>query len=219
MVNNSWNLFLENEFKKEYFVELANFLKEQYKNKIVYPKREEVFSAFAYQGIEDIKVVIVGQDPYHQPNQAHGLSFSVKPGIALPPSLRNILQELVDDVQIPMPTNGYLVPWAKQGVMLLNAVLTVEYNKPTSHQNKGWEVFSDQVIETLNSQSNPIVFILWGKNAQQKLPLITEKKHLVITNVHPSPLSAHRGFFKSKPFSKTNDFLIKHNRKPIDWSI
>jgi uracil-DNA glycosylase len=219
MVNNSWDQFLENEFKQEYFIKLSDFLKQQYTNHVVYPKKEDVFSAFAYHGIKETKVVIVGQDPYHQPNQAHGLSFSVKPKVLLPPSLRNIFKELVDDMQIPWPSNGYLVPWAKQGVMLLNAVLTVEHNKPTSHQNKGWEQFSDHVIEVLNNQENPIVFILWGKNAQQKLPLITNTNHCVIKNVHPSPLSAHRGFFNSKPFSQTNDFLSKHNRKPIDWSL
>lgn len=219
MINNSWNEFLENEFKQEYFIKLASFLKQQYDSKIVYPKKEEVFSAFAYHGIEETKVVIVGQDPYHQPNQAHGLSFSVKPQVPPPPSLQNIFKELVDDMNIPRPSSGYLISWAKQGVMLLNAVLTVEHNKPTSHQNKGWEQFSDQVIRVLNQQSNPIVFVLWGKNAQKKSPLITNNKHLIITNVHPSPLSAHRGFFKSKPFSQTNDFLVSNNRKPIDWSF
>lgn len=219
MINNSWNEFLENEFKQEYFIKLASFLKQQYDSKIVYPKKEEVFSAFAYHGIEETKVVIVGQDPYHQPNQAHGLSFSVKPQVPPPPSLQNIFKELVDDMNIPRPSSGYLISWAKQGVMLLNAVLTVEHNKPTSHQNKGWEQFSDQVIRVLNQQSNPIVFVLWGKNAQKKTPLITNNKHLIITNVHPSPLSAHRGFFKSKPFSQTNDFLVSNNRKPIDWSF
>lgn len=219
MINNSWNEFLENEFKQEYFIKLATFLKQQYNSKIVYPKKEEVFSAFAYHGIEETKVVIVGQDPYHQPNQAHGLSFSVKPQVPPPPSLQNIFKELVDDMNIPRPSNGYLISWAKQGVMLLNAVLTVEHNKPTSHQNKGWEQFSDQVIRVLNQQSNPIVFVLWGKNAQKKVPLITNNIHLIITNVHPSPLSAHRGFFKSKPFSQTNDFLVSNNRKPIDWSF
>lgn len=219
MINNSWNEFLENEFKQEYFIKLASFLKQQYDSKIVYPKKEEVFSAFAYHGIEETKVVIVGQDPYHQPNQAHGLSFSVKPQVPPPPSLQNIFKELVDDMNIPRPSSGYLTSWAKQGVMLLNAVLTVEHNKPTSHQNKGWEQFSDQVIRVLNQQSNPIVFVLWGKNAQKKSPLITNNKHLIITNVHPSPLSAHRGFFKSKPFSQTNDFLVSNNRKPIDWSF
>ncbi len=219
MINNSWNEFLEYEFKQKYFIELATFLKQQYANKTVYPKKEEVFSAFAYHGIEETKVVIVGQDPYHQPNQAHGLSFSVKPQTPPPPSLQNIFKELVDDMNISQPSSGHLVFWAKQGVMLLNAVLTVEYNKPTSHQNKGWEVFSDQVIRVLNQQVNPSVFILWGKNAQKKIPLITNKRHLVITNVHPSPLSAYRGFFKSKPFSQTNDFLVSNNRKPIDWSF
>ncbi len=219
MVQTNWDDFLKKEFEKEYFKELASFLSVEYIDKVVFPKKEDVFSAFGYTNIEDTKVVIVGQDPYHQPNQAHGLSFSVKPQVPLPPSLRNIFKELVDDCQVAFPNNGYLVPWAKQGVMLLNNVLTVEYNKPNSHKNKGWEQFSDCVIEELNNQEKAIMFILWGKNAQEKRRLITNPLHGVIENVHPSPLSAHRGFFKSQPFSKTNTFLQQHHRSMIDWSL
>ncbi len=219
MVNNSWDAFLKSEFGQPYFQELSAFLKEQYATKTIFPQKREVFSAFSYFGIEATKVVILGQDPYHQPNQAHGLSFSVRPRVALPPSLRNIYKELVNDCGVAMPTSGCLVPWAQQGVLLLNAVLTVEHSKPNSHQNKGWETFSDHVIALLNNQNQPMVFIFWGKNAQAKMPLITNPRHHIIYSAHPSPFSAHYGFFESRPFSRTNDFLIKHQRTAIDWRI
>jgi uracil-DNA glycosylase len=219
MLNNHWDDFLKEEFNQSYFKELSAFLSEQYKHKTIYPTKEEVFSAFAYTDYPDIKVVILGQDPYHQPGQAHGLSFSVKPSVALPPSLKNIYKELVDDLNVAVPSNGCLIPWAKQGVLLLNAVLTVEKNQANSHANQGWEQFTDHVIEKCNEHSKPVVFVLWGRNAQKKEHLIMNAKHLIIKTVHPSPLSAYQGFFGSKPFSKINSFLLANNRNPIDWSF
>ncbi len=213
-----WEDFLKNEFKKEYFIELSHFLKEAYSSRVIYPKREDVFNAFAYTKYEDMKVVLLGQDPYHQPQQAHGLCFSVNPECPLPPSLRNIYKEMCDDLGCPMPKNGYLVHWAKQGVLMLNSILTVEEGKPLSHQGKGWEIFCDHVLEVCNQSEQPLVFILWGKQAQMKERFVTNSHHLVIKSAHPSPLSAYNGFFGSKPFSRTNDFLIKNGRKPIDWS-
>lgn len=213
-----WEDFLKNEFKKEYFIELSHFLKEVYSSRVIYPKREDVFNAFAYTKYEDMKVVLLGQDPYHQPQQAHGLCFSVNPECPLPPSLRNIYKEMCDDLGCPMPKNGYLVHWAKQGVLMLNSILTVEEGKPLSHQGKGWEIFCDHVLEVCNQSEQPLVFILWGKQAQMKERFVTNSHHLVIKSAHPSPLSAYNGFFGSKPFSRTNDFLIKNGRKPIDWS-
>jgi len=214
-----WEDFLNKEFKEEYFIRLSAFLKEAYSTCIVYPKREDVFSAFAYTKYEDMKVVIIGQDPYHQPNQAHGLCFSVNPGISIPPSLRNIYKELNEDIGCKIPETGCLIPWAKQGVLLLNSVLTVEDSKPLSHQNKGWEYICDHVIVECDKSENPIVFILWGKQSQSKEKLLHNPKHLVIKSVHPSPLSAYNGFFGSKPFTKANDFLLKNGRSPINWCL
>jgi len=214
-----WEDFLKKEFKEEYFIQLSEFLKEVYSTHIIYPKREDVFNAFAYSKYEEMKVVIIGQDPYHQPNQAHGLCFSVNPGIPLPPSLRNIYKELCEDIGCKMPETGCLIPWAKQGVLLLNSILTVEESKPLSHQDKGWEIFCDHVLIECDKSENPIVFILWGKQAQSKEKLLRNPKHLVIKSVHPSPLSAYNGFYGSKPFSKTNDFLIKNGRSPINWCL
>ena len=214
-----WEDFLKKEFNEEYFIQLSDFLKEAYSSRTIYPKKEDVFGAFGYSSYDDMKVVIIGQDPYHQPNQAHGLCFSVNPGIPLPPSLRNIFRELCEDVSCEMPKNGNLVHWAKQGVLLLNSILTVEENKPLSHQNKGWELFCEHVLEQCNQSKHPIVFILWGKQAQAKESLITNSIHLVLKSVHPSPLSAYNGFFGSKPFSKTNEFLIKNGRSSIDWYL
>lgn len=215
----NWKDFLQDQFMQPYFKELAVFLTDQYKNEVVYPKREDVFSAFAYTNLTEVKVVIVGQDPYHQPNQAHGLAFSVNHGVAIPPSLKNIFKELVDDCQIATPTHGNLKKWALQGVLLLNNVLTVKQGEPNSHKNKGWEIFTGEVLKLLNNLEQPIVFILWGNHAQMRKHLLTNFNHLIIEAAHPSPLSAHQGFFKSKPFSKTNEFLIKHNQSPIDWSL
>ncbi len=219
MVNNQWDPFLMDEFEQPYFKKLSEFLKEQYQKTIVYPQKAEVFSSFYYTDYPNVKVVILGQDPYHQPQQAHGLSFSVKPHVPPPPSLLNIFKELHDDLNIPKPSNGCLIPWAKQGVLLLNAVLTVEANRANSHTNKGWETFTDHVISKCNAHQKPVVFILWGRNAQKKEHLITDPKHLIIKSAHPSPLSAYQGFFNSKPFSKTNAFLKANDRQPIDWSF
>lgn len=211
-----WEDFLKAEFKEAYFLELSAFLKEEYANKVIYPVRDDVFSAFRFTPYDELKVLILGQDPYHQPNQAHGLSFSVKPGVPLPPSLRNIYQELKDDLNIDRQ-NGCLIDWAKQGVMMLNTALTVEASKPMSHKNKGWEIFTDKVIRLCNEHPEPVVFVLWGKQAMMKSGLITNRKHLIVSSAHPSPLSAYNGFFGSKPFSKINRFLKEHNRGEIQW--
>ncbi len=219
MIGNLWDQYLEQEYKKEYFQKLMDFVKEEYKHKTIYPKQNEVFNAFRYTDYSNVKVVILGQDPYHGPNQAEGLSFSVKNEVLKPPSLQNIFKELESDLGIPFPEHNSLKPWAKQGVLLLNAVLTVEEHKPTSHKNQGWEEFTDQVIKILNDRDTPTVFILWGSYARSKKAFITNKKHLVIESAHPSPFSARNGFFGSKPFSKTNEFLKKNNIKEIDWRI
>lgn len=219
MIGNQWDHYLENEYKKEYFQELLDFIKEEYKNKTIYPKQNEVFNAFRYTDYQDIKVVILGQDPYHGINQAEGLSFSVKDEVLKPPSLKNIFKELESDLGIPFPEHNSLKPWAKQGVLLLNAVLTVEEHKPTSHKDRGWENFTDAVIKVLNERDKPIVFILWGSYARSKKTYITNPIHLVIESAHPSPFSARNGFFGSKPFSKTNEFLKKNGIKEIDWRI
>ena len=219
MLNNGWSAFLDEEFSQPYFKELASFLKDEYATKQIYPSKQEVFSSFYYTDIKDVKVVIIGQDPYHQPNQAHGMCFSVKAGIATPPSLLNIYKELNSDLGCYIPNNGFLLSWAQQGVLLLNAILTVEDSHPLSHKNKGWETFTDHVLLKLNKQDQPIVYLLWGKSAQQKATLLTNPKHLLLKAAHPSPLSAYNGFFGSKPFSKTNDYLLKNNLKPINWQI
>jgi uracil-DNA glycosylase len=217
--NNDWDELLKDEFEKDYYKKLRTFLANEYKAKTIYPDMYNIFNALRYTAYKDVKVVILGQDPYHGEGQAHGLSFSVNPGVTPPPSLVNIYKELRDDLGCYIPNNGYLKKWADQGVLLLNAVLTVIQDKANSHKNKGWEMFTDSVISLLNLRQEPIVFILWGNNAQSKMSLITNPKHLIIKSVHPSPLSASRGFFGSKPFSKTNDFLKANNLKPIDWQI
>lgn len=219
MIGNGWDELLKNEYKKEYFINLKNFLINEYKNKIVYPKMSEIFNAFIKTSYDKVKVVIIGQDPYHGENEAEGLSFSVKIGIQKPPSLVNIFTELKNDLGIDSPNHGSLVSWAEEGVLLLNSTLTVVKDCPKSHSNRGWEVFTDEVIKIINSKETPVVFILWGSDARSKKKLITNKKHFIIESAHPSPLSAYRGFFGSKPFSKTNEFLIKNNIKPINWKI
>jgi len=219
MIGNNWDLKLKDEFKKEYFTNLMNFIKNEYKTKTIYPKQNEVFNAFRYTDFNNVKVVIIGQDPYHGPNQAEGLSFSVSNEVLKPPSLQNIFKELESDLGIPFPKHNSLKPWAKQGVLLLNAVLTVEEHKPTSHKDKGWETFTDDVIKIINKKQQPVVFILWGAFARSKKNLITNPKHLIIESAHPSPFSARNGFFGSKPFSRTNEFLRKNNLKEIDWRI
>ena len=219
MIGNNWDKLLEDEYKKEYFVNLIEFLKKEYKEKTIYPKQNEIFNAFRYTSYDDVKVVIIGQDPYHGPKQAEGLSFSVSNDVLKPPSLQNIFKELESDLGIPFPKHNSLIPWAREGVLLLNAVLTVEEHKPASHSKIGWEMFTDHVIEVLNKREKPIVFILWGAFARSKKSLITNTNHYIIESAHPSPFSARNGFFGSKPFSKTNDFLKKHNIKEIDWKV
>jgi uracil-DNA glycosylase len=219
MIGNKWDSFLSDEYKKDYFIELINFIKDEYKNKTIYPKQNEVFNAFKYTDFDNVKVVILGQDPYHGPNQAEGLSFSVSNEVLKPPSLKNIFKELESDLGIPFPEHNSLKPWAYQGVLLLNAVLTVEEHKPTSHKDKGWEIFTDDVIKILNERKEPVVFILWGAYARNKKSLITNPNHYVIESAHPSPFSARNGFFGSKPFSKTNEFLKNNGIKEIDWRV
>lgn len=216
---NQWQDLLKDEFSKEYYLKLREFLKLEYSTRTIYPHMNDIFNALHFTSYEDVKVVILGQDPYHGYKQAHGLSFSVQPRIKIPPSLRNIYKELQNDLGCYIPNNGFLKSWAKEGVLLLNTVLTVREGTPNSHKNKGWEIFTDKVISLLNEREKPIVFILWGNNAISKEKLITNKNHLILKSVHPSPLSASRGFFGSKPFSKTNDFLKSINEEPINWQI
>ena len=215
---NDWSDFVFEEMKQPYYQKLRNFLKTEYKTKTVYPDMYNIFNALKWTPLKDVKVVILGQDPYHDENQAHGLAFSVKPGISLPPSLKNIYREIETDLNVKMPQSGYLKSWAQQGVLLLNTVLTVRAHQAASHQNMGWEIFTDHIIDKIAAENRPIVFILWGKKAEEKEEKIKNPLHLVIKSPHPSPLSASRGFFGSRPFSRTNDYLIKNNIKPIDWS-
>ena len=219
MIGNDWDIVLENEFKKDYFYKLLKTVQLEYSKKIIYPSKKQVFRAFRYTSYKDLKVVILGQDPYHGEGEAEGLSFSVPKGIKRPPSLNNIFKELHADLGLNISDSSSLVPWAKQGVLLLNTVLTVEKDKAGSHKDLGWQVFTDEVIKKINEKEEPVVFILWGNYARSKKKFITNPKHLVIESAHPSPLSAYNGFFGSKPFSKTNDFLIKNNLRPINWQI
>lgn len=218
-LENDWKEALDAEFHKPYYKDLYEFVKQEYNTEVVYPTADNLFNAFTYTPLHEVKVVIIGQDPYHGENQAHGLCFSVQKGVKIPPSLVNIYKELHDDLGCYIPNNGYLEKWAKQGVLLLNTVLTVRAHTPLSHQGKGWEQFTDAVIQKVNEQDRPVVFILWGKPAQAKKKMLTNPKHLILEGPHPSPLSAFRGFFGSKPFSQTNDFLIKNGIEPIDWQI
>ncbi|GAB6532530.1 MULTISPECIES: uracil-DNA glycosylase [Bacillus] len=219
VLKNDWGPLLAPEFEKEYYRKLADFLKEEYSTHVVYPKKEDIFNALEYTSYENTKVVILGQDPYHGPNQAHGLSFSVQPGVKTPPSLLNMYKELRDEYGYDIPNNGYLVKWAEQGVLLLNTVLTVRQGEANSHKGKGWEHFTDRVIELLNEREKPVIFILWGRHAQAKKKLITNSNHHIIESVHPSPLSARRGFFGSKPYSKVNTILANMGEREIDWEI
>lgn len=218
-ITNDWMELLKDEFEKDYYKSLRAFLVKEYAAGTIYPDKYDIFNALNYTAYKDVKVVILGQDPYHGPKQAHGLSFSVKPGVQAPPSLVNIYKELKDDLGCYIPNNGYLKKWADQGVLLLNTALTVRANEANSHRNKGWEMFTDKIITILNERQDPMVFILWGNNAISKEKLITNKIHYIIKSVHPSPLSASRGFFGSKPFSKTNNFLRSVGQKEIDWQI
>ncbi|MDH8700860.1 uracil-DNA glycosylase [Dysgonomonadaceae bacterium PH5-43] len=216
-IEQSWKERLINEFNKPYFELLVSFVKREYSTKTIYPKGDKIFNAFDKTPFDKVKVVILGQDPYHEPNQAHGLCFSVNDGVQIPPSLVNIYKELRDDLGIEASASGNLERWAKQGVLLLNATLTVQAHKAGSHQNKGWEEFTDAVIHKIAEEKSNVVFILWGAYAQKKGSFINPSKHLVIKSAHPSPLSAYRGFFGSKPFSKTNEYLIKTNQETISW--
>lgn len=219
ILDNDWQNLLEEEFKKEYYQNLRNFLTSEYRNKTIYPHMNNIFNALKFTAYKDVKVVILGQDPYHGPNQSHGLAFSVNKGVKVPPSLVNIYKELHEDLGCYIPNNGYLESWAKQGVLLLNTVLTVRAHEANSHKNMGWEQFTDKIISLLNDREDPIVFILWGNPSISKKKLISNNKHFIITSPHPSPLSAFRGFFGSRPFSKTNDFLKSINKAPINWQI
>ena len=219
MIGNDWDNILKQEYEKEYFKNLEQFVFNEYKSKTIYPKINEIYNAFRYTSFNDIKVVIIGQDPYHGENQAEGLCFSVKKGVVKPPSLNNIFKELYEDLGCIIPTHGSLISWTKEGILLLNAVLTVEKDKAASHKGKGWEIFTDEVIKIINKKDTPVVFILWGSYARSKKELITNDKHFIIESAHPSPLSAYNGFFGSKPFSKTNNFLISKGIKPINWEI
>ncbi|NMA91087.1 MAG: uracil-DNA glycosylase [Amphibacillus sp.] len=219
LLTNDWEPILKAEFNKPYFIQMGEFLAKEYAEQVVYPAKAEIFNALNMTSFEDVKVVILGQDPYHGPNQAHGLSFSVQPGVKIPPSLRNIYQELHSDLGLLIPNHGHLVKWAEQGVLMLNTVLTVRAGEANSHQGIGWEQFTERVIESLNEKSDPVVYFLWGASAQKKERLIDTSKHLVIKSPHPSPLSSYRGFFGSKPFSQANQHLEQAGLKPIDWQI
>lgn len=219
VINNDWLAAIGEEFDKPYYKQLSHFVETEYSHHIVYPNVNDIFNAFHFTPLSEVKVVILGQDPYHNEGQAHGLCFSVKPEVDIPPSLLNIYKELREDLGFSMPNHGYLEKWSRQGVLLLNSVLTVRAHQANSHRGKGWEVFTDSVIHTLNTQKRPIVFILWGKPAQAKKSMLNNPLHLILEASHPSPLSAFRGFFGSKPFSKTNEFLQNHGLEPIDWQI
>lgn len=219
LVDNDWAEVIGDEFKKDYFIKLLDFLENEYRTKIIYPDYRDLFNAFHFTPYKKVKVVLLGQDPYHGPGQAHGLSFSVKPGISVPPSLVNIFKEMKDDLGEEIPTHGFLESWARQGVLLLNTVLSVRAGEANSHRKMGWEIFTDQVIRAINDKDEPVIFWLWGKPAQAKKKLITNAQHYILEAPHPSPLSVYRGFYGSKPFSKTNAFLVQNNKTPINWTL
>ncbi len=218
-IGNCWDDVLKGEFEKEYYLSLREFLKYEYSHYPIYPNMYDIFNSLKYTPYDKVKAVILGQDPYHQPGQAHGLCFSVKKGTPLPPSLQNIYKELQSDLGIPPASHGELISWAQNGVLLMNTVLTVREGQPNSHKNHGWEIFTDHVIELLNKREAPMVFILWGANARSKVKLITNPNHLILQSAHPSPLSAYNGFFGNRHFSKTNEFLVSHGIEPVDWKI
>lgn len=218
-ITNGWKDFIDNEVSKEYFLDLKEFLIKEYSEKKIYPAKKDLFRCFELTDFKDVKVIILGQDPYHQVNQAHGLCFSVNKGIKVPPSLVNIYKEINNDYGYNIPNHGDLTKWAKEGVLLLNTIMSVEDSKPMAHANKGWEVFTDRVIKELNDDNTPKVFMLWGSPSRKKKVLITNPNHLVLETVHPSPLSAYNGFFGCKHFSKANEFLKLNARKEIDWRI
>lgn len=216
MINKNWDIILKDEFHKPYFKNLGIFVKQEYKTKQIFPPYENIFDALRFTDYDEVKVVILGQDPYHGLGEAHGLSFSVHNGIKMPPSLLNIFKELKNDLNINR-TESDLTNWAKQGILLLNSIMTVEKDKPLSHKNKGWEIFTDTIIQKLNERNEPVIFVLWGSFARSKKEFITNKQHIIIESVHPSPLSANRGFFGSRPFSKINNNLISRGKSPIKW--
>lgn len=218
-IENDWLDAISGEFKKPYYRELFQFVKEEYSRYVIYPNADDIFNAFHFTPLSEVKAVILGQDPYHNVGQAHGLCFSVKPDVEIPPSLVNIYKELEVDMGCRIPNNGYLKKWADQGVLMLNTVLTVRAHQAASHQGKGWEQFTDAVIEAVNAQDRPIVYMLWGRPAQSKIPMLTNPKHLILKAPHPSPLSAYRGFFGCRHFSQANAFLKKNGLEPIDWQI
>ncbi len=218
-IGNSWDTILQDEFKKDYYLKLREFLKYEYSHYHVYPNMYDIFNALKYTDYNDVRAVILGQDPYHGPGQAHGLCFSVKKGVVPPPSLKNIFKELYEDLGVVPPQSGELIPWTKQGVLLLNTVLTVRQGQANSHKGKGWEQLTDSIIKKLNEREKPIAFILWGGNARSKSGLITNPKHGIFQCAHPSPLSAFNGFFGCRHFSKVNNFLVQNGMEPIDWSL
>ena len=218
-IGNEWDEILKDEFEKEYYLNLREFLKREYFTYHIYPNMYDIFNALKYTSYSDVKAVIIGQDPYHGQGQAHGLCFSVQKGVAVPPSLQNIYKEIYSDLGIPPANHGSLKKWADSGVLMMNAVLTVREGQANSHKGKGWEIFTDRVIELLNEREKPIVFLLWGGNAKQKMRLITNPNHLILQAAHPSPLSAFNGFFGCRHFSKANEFLANHGIEPIDWRI
>lgn len=219
MITNDWLPALQEEFKKPYYRTLYQFVREEYAKTTIYPPADDIFNALHLTPLSQVKVLILGQDPYHNAGQAHGLCFSVKPEVDIPPSLENIYKELESDLGCYIPDNGYLVKWAQQGVLMLNTVLTVRAHQANSHQGQGWEQFTDAIIQAVNAQDRPIVYLLWGKPAQSKIPMLTNPKHLILKAPHPSPLSAYRGFFGCKHFSQANQFLEEHGVEPIDWQI
>ena len=217
--NNSWDILLKDEFQKPYYLNLRKFLVQEYKSQTIYPNMNDIFNALIYTDYKDVKVVILGQDPYHQPNQAHGLCFSVKKGVNPPPSLQNMYKEIYAEYGYPIPQHGELTYWAEQGVLMMNTVLTVRESQPNSHKGMGWEIFTDNVISLLNLRPEPMVFLLWGANARAKKKIITNPNHLVLESAHPSPLSAYNGFFGNGHFKKANDFLKQNKMTEIDWRI
>ncbi len=218
-IGNDWDELLKDEFSKEYYIVLRGFLKYEYQNHTVYPDMYDIFNALKWTSYGNTKVVILGQDPYHEVNQAHGLAFSVKVGVAIPPSLQNMYKELNNELGLYIPNNGYLEKWARQGVLLLNSSLTVREGVANSHRNRGWEIFTDKIIELLNKREKPVIFLLWGNNAKEKTAIITNPAHYVLTAAHPSPLSASRGFFGCGHFKKANEILESIGDEPIDWQI
>lgn len=219
MISNDWLTAIGGEFRQPYYTKLYEFVKEEYNTRQIFPPADDIFNAFHLTPLKDVKVVIIGQDPYHNDGQAHGLCFSVKPEVEIPPSLVNIYQELHDDLGCYIPNNGYLVKWASQGVLMLNTVLTVRAHMANSHRGKGWEQFTDAAIRALNEQDRPIVYLLWGRPAQLKKNMLNNPKHLILEAPHPSPLSAYRGFFGCRHFSRTNEFLKENGLEPVDWQI